>query len=304
MNVITFINESVVLCVQIQHEAKHIAVNSYGDGSMKYLGIIESYYSDLTKSEKKVANYIKEMGKEIIYQSIQEVTKAVGVGDATVIRFCKKIGFEGFQDLKLQIAMEDLSEQPTSIDSYIDRIQNNFGQVIDKTISILDKENLDKAISTIEQSDRIFIFGIGASGLAAQETQVSFLRVGKSAKAIVDSHFQAMEAATFTEKDVVIVLSLSGRTKDIYESTMIAKNNKSKIIVITNFILSPIAQLADIVLNTAMGESVVDGGSLSAKVSQLLVIDTLTTGYALRNKEKSKELLQITAKSILNKTMD
>lgn len=271
---------------------------------MRYLSIIESYYSGLTKSEKKVADYIRKVEKEIIYQSIQEVTKSVGVGDATIIRFCKKIGFKGFQDLKLQIAMEDLSEQPSSIESYIDKIQSNFDQVINKTISLLDKKALDKAISIIEKSNRIFIFGIGASGLAAQEAQVSFLRVGKSAKAIVDSHFQAMEAATFSEKDVVIVLSLSGRTKDIYESAMIAKNNNSNIIVITNFALSPIAQLADIVLNTVTGESVVDGGSLSAKVSQLLIIDTLTTGYALRNKERSKELLQIIAKSILNKTID
>ncbi|MDY0393607.1 MurR/RpiR family transcriptional regulator [Virgibacillus halophilus] len=149
--------------------------------------------------------------------------------------------------------MEDLSEQSPSIDSYIDRIQNNFGQVIDRTISLIDKEVLDRAITAIEQSKRIFIFGIGASGLAAQEAQVSFLRVGRSAKAIIDSHFQAMEATTFTKEDVVIVLSLSGRTKDIYESATIAKNNKATIIVITNFILSPIAQKADITLNTSMG---------------------------------------------------
>src|SRR5690554_1833198 len=110
---------------------------------MKYLSIINSCYSDLTKSEKKVADYIKEKGKEVIYQSLQEVTQSVKVGDATVIRFCKKIGFDGFQDLKLQIAMEDLSEQLPSFESYIDIIQSNFKQAIEKTISLIDEKDLN-----------------------------------------------------------------------------------------------------------------------------------------------------------------
>ncbi|WP_042146586.1 MurR/RpiR family transcriptional regulator [Paucisalibacillus sp. EB02] len=271
---------------------------------MKYLNLINSCYSDLTKSEKKIADYIKEVGKEIIYQSIQEVTQTVKVGDATVIRFCKKIGFDGFQDLKLQIAMEDLTEQNPSFDSYIDRIQSNFNQAINNTISLIDEKVLNRAIEVLEKAERIFIFGVGASGLAAQEAQASFLRIGRTVKAVIDARFQSMEAATLTDNDVVIVLSLSGRTRDVYESISIAKNNNAIVIAITNFILSPIAQLSDLVLSTAMKESLIDGGSLSAKISQLLVIDILTTGYALKNKEQSNAFKQEIAKSILNKIME
>ncbi|QGH36231.1 SIS domain-containing protein [Gracilibacillus salitolerans] len=271
---------------------------------MKYLNIIDSYYSDLTKSEKKVADYIKETGKDIIYHSVQEVTQSVGVGDATVIRFCKKIGFEGFQELKLQIATEDFSHKTPTFESYIDMIQNNFKEAIDKTITLIDDEVLNKAIDTIVHAQRILIYGVGASGIAAQEAQASFLRVGRNVKAVTDSQFQAMESATLGDKDVVIALSLSGRTKDTLDAISIAKKSNATVIAITNYALSPIAQLSDIVVSTAMKESLIDGGSLSAKVSQLFIIDILTTGFALKNKEKSIDLKQKIAKSILYKTKD
>lgn len=271
---------------------------------MKYLNIIESCYSDLTKSEKNIADYIKKVGKEIIYQSLQEVTQEVKVGDATVIRFCKKIGFDGFQDLKLQIATEDLTVQSSTSDSYIDSIKNNFNQAVEKTVSLIDEESLDQAIKVIEQANKVLVYGVGASGLAAQEAQASFLRVGKSAKAVIDPHFQNMESSTLTNKDALIALSLSGRTRDMHESISIAKESGATIIAITNYVLSPIAQLSDIVLSTAVKESLIEGGSLSAKISQLLIIDILTTGYALKNEELSIELKQKIAKSILNKAME
>ncbi|MFC4620302.1 MurR/RpiR family transcriptional regulator [Camelliibacillus cellulosilyticus] len=270
----------------------------------RYLSIIDSCYSDLTKSEKKVADYIKDIGKDFIYQSIQEVTQAAQVGDATVVRFCRKLGFDGFQDLKLHIAMEDFSNEPQTFETYIDTIQNNFKEAIDKTISLIDEKSLNQAVDVINKADRIFIFGVGASGIAALEAQASFLRVGRNARTVHDSHFQAMEAATLNENDVIIALSLSGRTKDIFDALSIAKDNHATVIAITSYKLSPIAQLSDIVLSTSMKESLIDGGSLSAKISQLLVIDILTTGYALKNKEKSMLLKQKIAKSIMNKSMD
>lgn len=271
---------------------------------MKYLSMIDSCYSDLTKSEKKIADYIKKVGKEIIYQSIQEFTQSVKVGDATVIRFCRKIGLDGFQDLKLQIAIDDLSEQPLTFESYIDDIQNNFKHSIDNTISMIDEKGLNQAIELIENASRVYAFGTGASGLSALELQVSFLRVGKNVKAVVDTHFQAMEASVLTEQDLIIVLSHSGRTSDIYDAVSIAKKNNVTAITITNNKLSPIAKLSDVVLSTAMKKSLIDGGTLSAKVSQLLVIDILTTGYALRNKKQSSELKQRIAESILHKSMN
>ena len=102
--------------------------------------------------------------------------------------------------------------------------------------------------------------------------------------------------------DVIVALSLSGHTKDIIDSLTVAKKQNAKIIAITNYLLSPVAQLADCVLITAGKENLLDGGSLTSKISQLYIIDLLSTGYALLNKDKVLDLKEKTAKLLINKS--
>ena len=268
---------------------------------MKYINIIESFYPSLSKQEKKIADYIFEKKGKISYQSLQEIAGEINVGEATIVRFVKKIGFHGFQDLKLQIAKEDFPIIETTYEDYIDNIQANINETISNTKSLIDRKQVDKAISRIEKADRIFLYGVGSSGIAAIELQNKLLRFGKVASAFTDSHFQIMNSSITTNKDIIIALSLSGSTQDVIDSLTIAKKNRTKIIAITNHIMSPIAQLADYVLLTAGRETLLDGGSLIAKISQLYVIDVLCTGYALKNKEEAMKMKQNTAQSILFK---
>ena len=268
---------------------------------MKYINIIESFYPSLSKQEKKVADYIFEKKGQISYQSLQEIAKQIKVGEATIVRFVKKIGFNGFQDLKLHIAKEDFPIIETGYEDYIDNIQANINSAITNTKSLIDRKHLDKSISAIGKCERLFFYGVGASGIVARELQNKFLRFGKAGTAYTDSHFQIMNAAITTSRDVIIAISLSGSTNDIIESLEVAKNNKAKIIAITNHILSPVAQFADYVLLTAGRETLLDGGSLIAKISQLYVADILCTGYALKNKEEALKMKHNTAQAVLSK---
>ena len=268
---------------------------------MKYINIIESFYPSLSKQEKKIADYIFEKKGQISYQSLQEIAKQIKVGEATIVRFVKKIGFNGFQDLKLHIAKEDFPIIETGYEDYIDNIQANINSAITNTKSLIDRKHLDKSIAAIGKAERLFLYGVGASGIVARELQNKFLRFGKAGIAYTDSHFQIMNAAITTNKDVIIAVSLSGSTNDIVESLEIAKKNKAKIIAITNHILSPVAQLADYVLLTAGRETLLDGCSLIAKISQLYVADILCTGYALKNKEEALKMKHNTAQAVLSK---
>ncbi len=268
---------------------------------MKYINIIESFYPSLSKQEKKIANYMFEEKGKVIYKSLQEIAEKINVGEATIVRFVKKIGFSGFQDLKLQIAKEDFPIIETAYEDYIDNIQANINETVANTKSLIDRKQVDKAVSCIEKAERIFLYGIGSSGIAAMELQNKLLRFGKVTNAFVDSHFQIMSSSITTNKDLIIAISLSGNTQDIVDSLRVAKKNKTRIIAITNHIISPVAQLADYVLLTAGRETLLDGGSLIAKISQLYVIDVLCTGYALKNKEYAMKMKQNTAQSILFK---
>ena len=268
---------------------------------MKYINIIESFYPSLSKQEKKVADYILEEKGKISYQSLQEIAKKISVGEATIVRFVKKIGFNGFQDLKINIAKEDFPIIENTYEDYIDNIQANISNTIANTKLLIDRDQLDRAIDAIGKAERLFLCGVGSSGIAMEELQNRLLRFGKPAVAYRDTHFQVMSSAITSPKDVVIAITLSGRTPDIMEMLEIAKNNKSRIIVITNHILSPAAQMADHVLLTAGRETLIDGGSLIAKMSQLYVIDILCTGYALKNKEESLKMKHHTTEAIVKK---
>ena len=159
---------------------------------MKYINTIESFYPSLSKQEKKIADYIFEKRGKISYQSLQEISGEINVGEATIVRFVKKIGFNGFQDLKLQIAKEDHPIIDNNYEDYIDNIQSNINDTVSNTKSLVNKKQIDKVISCIDKAERVFLYGVGSSGIAAVELQNRLLRFGKLSNAFTDSHFQIM----------------------------------------------------------------------------------------------------------------
>lgn len=278
---------------------------------MRYIAIIKSCYPSLSKTEKKVADYIlKERGK-IIYQTLLEISQNIEVGEATIIRFVRKIGFSGFQDLKFEIAKEnnnDIESNSNSLDnnydSYIDENAERIAQTIINTKSTLDKDNLKLAIKMITDSKRVFFYGVGSSGFTANEAQTRFMRLGVIGNAIIDPHFQSMYSSISNSQDVIIIFSISGYTKDIIEAVKIAKQENTKIIAITSYILSPIAQLADCVLLTSAKENPLEGGSFTGKISQLYIIDLLCSEYLVQNKKSALLQKQKTAEAVVSKAVD
>lgn len=271
---------------------------------MRYISIIQSFYPSLSKGEKKIADYVIAEKDQIIYQTLQEISKCIGVGEATIVRFCHKIGFEGFHDFKLSVAKEIPNSTTEEGVHYVDYITMNLQNAITSTKQILNKEKIEAAADLILSAKRVFFYGVGTSSNAALDMQSRLLRYGKTSTVVSDAHFQAMTSSVLGEEDLVIAFSLSGYTQDIVESLSIAKENGVKIITITNHTLSPAAELADVVLLSAGKESPMDGGSLSGRVSQLYIIDLICTGYALRDAERSFAMREKTANSVMKKSLE
>lgn len=270
---------------------------------MNYIMRVNTLYPMLSKSEKKIADYLQVVGIDIIYKTLQEVSHEVKVGEATVLRFCRKIGFDGFQNLKLEIAKQNsFSVMKTPNEDYTENIAQNMCNAIHETKNALNKEILDLAVDMLNSADNVFICGSGSSGEVAKETQQQLLRYGKICTFSSDSHFQLASCAIAKLKDVVIAFTLSGSTIDTIDCLKLAKKNGAKIIVITNYILSPSASLADCILLTVGKESPLDGGSFTAKASQHYISDILITGYALKNKEAAK-IKGITAEAAVLKAL-
>ncbi|MEG0277529.1 MAG: MurR/RpiR family transcriptional regulator [Coprobacillus sp.] len=269
---------------------------------MNYMLRVNTLYPTLSKSEKKIADYIKKIDNEIIYKTMQEVSKEVDVGEATIMRFCRKIGFDGFQDLKLEIAKQNTFSKEQEYEDFTVHIANNMCNTINETKLAINQELINQAIEMILSAKNLYLFGSGASGTVALELQQKFIRYGKLCHFTTDSHFQLMHAALATSKDVVIAFTLSGGTVDVFEAVSLAKKNNAQVIVVTNYMLSPVASLADCLLLTCGKESPLDGGSFAAKLSQLYISDVLVTGYALKYKD-SKKMKQKCAEAVITKSI-
>lgn len=276
--------------------------------NMPVKNIIESVYPSLTKAEKKVGNTVLEKLDIIIYHSVTNLADMAEVGETTVLRFCRKIGFKGYQEFKLTI-VKDLAnyEEKTLSYSYnndnmfVQNIEQQTIQMIQETAKIVNQETLKITVDYIHKAKNIYLFGVGTSGITALDAKNRLLRIGIISEATTDSHFQAMTAATLTPEDVVVGFSVSGSTKDIVDSLKLAKDNGAKIVAITYYARSPITRLADSVLLISGKESPLEGGSLGAKITQLFVIDLLCTGLAYKQKDSALKMKEKTAQSVVNK---
>ncbi|MDS5430226.1 MurR/RpiR family transcriptional regulator [Streptococcus pneumoniae] len=234
-----------------------------------------------------MADYILVRDSEIVYETSSEIVSKVKVGEGTLNRFCKKIGYSGFQELKLKMTKDilELESQKMSSDTFIDEIKNNYLSIVESTRKLIDGRQIELAIKLIREANQILIIGVGSSGNVAREFESSLLRIGIISKTVIDTHFQLMHTALLKDNDLIIAFSLSGSTKEVEETLLNAKRKNVKIISITNYSSRNIAKLSDCVLLTSKKESYLEGGSLMAKASQLFIIDVICTRLSLINYE-------------------
>ncbi|MBR2847922.1 MAG: MurR/RpiR family transcriptional regulator [Clostridia bacterium] len=243
---------------------------------------IKANYDSLTKSEKKIADFLVENPRDILPLYITEFAEVCGVSEATIVRFARKIGFDGYQQIKIAIAQEHhahpVNENITADDSPYDI----FGKVCDdiycsleKTQKSIDKDELTKCCNAILKADDIIVLGLGNSAPIANDASHKMLRLGLRAHPYTDNHMQAIAAAHATEKTVVIGISHSGASKDILDAMHAAKLGGAFTVSITNFQKSPIENVSDAVLHTVSDETNYRILGLSSRIAQLAIIDTI-----------------------------
>lgn len=261
---------------------------------MTCLPLLRSTYKNLTKSEQKIADYILNNPKTVIHMTIAELAEAATSGEATAFRFCHKLGFSGFQELKMALAgdvlspMKSLSQEVNLDDKPREISHKVFKNIIDDlqaTLKILDYQELNRAVDAIANARKIDAYGYGGSGVIALDIQHRYVRFGLQVNAYIDPHLQIASAALLTEKDVVIAVSHTGASIDLLKCLEIAKKNKATIIAVTSYMKSPITKLADIVLCGIAQETNYRSEAMSSRLIHLAILDSLYTGVMLRRFE-------------------
>lgn len=259
---------------------------------------IQSVYNQFTKAEKKVADYCLAHREEIPFMSITDLADACEVGDTSVYRFCRTLKLEGYQEFKMKFSlaqgtgslesklMRDMQTAGDRLDELAHRVLETHQNAILETYMMLNKDELEKTLVMLEEAERVYFFGIGDSLLAAEEARNKFLRITSKVNCIMDPHMQAVVASMMNEKDLVFIISYSGATKDNIQVAKIARDCKAKVAAITHFQKSPLTAYCNAVLLCGAKEGPLDGGSMSAKLGQLFLIDLLYQGYYERNAEE------------------
>ena len=275
--------------------------------------LINTSYTGFTKSEKKVADIVLKDPQSIIYSSITDLSEQCSVGEATILRFCRKLGFNGYQSFKMTLAQsrqkEDemevqLSDNITKGDSIQDmsrKILNTDIFGLNETFALIDYNAIEEVVDGLIKAKRIVFFGVGSSAITAQEAKNKFMRITSNVEFSYDAHMQSMIASLMSDKEVAIAFSHSGSTKDTIEMLKTAKKAGAKTVCVTRHGKSPITQYADHVLLIGAKEGPLQGGSLSTKIAQLFLIDILYTEYFRRNARISKINKEKTAEAISDK---
>lgn len=273
---------------------------------------IKASYNSFSKTEKKVADYILNHKRDVIYMSITDLADASGVGESSVFRFCKSIDLKGYQELKIKLAHTiDLNNKTPQFSNEIS-IQDSTGELAEKllisnqgalkeTYNLIKEEDIVKTTELFKNANRIYFFGVGSSLITAMEARSKFMRITNKTECSMDSHLQIMSASLMTENDVGVFISYSGSTIDTIESARVAHERGAKIIAITRFMKSPLSNYADITLLSGANEGPLQGGSLSAKISQLFLLDLLYSEYFKMTHEESAKNKDLTAKAVVEK---
>ena len=278
--------------------------------SKAFYSRIQEKLESLSKMERKTAECMAENQDKLIYSSITELAELAGTSEATVTRVCTKLGYSGFQALKVSVARELVSQQEkihedlkadSPPEMIIDKIFSSAIHTLTMTRKALDGKAVAGSIEALCRARRIVIVGNGNSGAIALDAQHKFLRIGLNVSAYTDDHMQMIAVVSMTKDDVLIAISHSGSSRDVAEAMQVAKENGATVISITNNGISPVSKLADIRLYTYSQETKYRTYAISSRMAELTIIDTLYTGVSLRLGDKAIQNFEALEKALVVK---
>ncbi len=286
-------------------KARHIAPEKAG-----CLLRIKSASESFKPAEKAVADFVLANPEHVMQMSVSEAARDIGVGESTVIRFCRSLGYKGYQEFKLRLAqdlvepVEFIHENITFDDTTADLSQKVFQtniQAVANTMKALDPHMVEVAAKNLADAGRVDIYGVGYSSFTALDAKLKLVRLGVVADAYGDAHLQAMAAASLRQGDVAIGISHSGSTKDVVDALTAARKSGASTISITNFSPSPITRASDVVLLTASPESPLGGEVLTSRIAQLCVLDVLSVALAVTLGDGCLDLIRKTSEAVKKK---
>ncbi len=243
----------------------------------------------LTKSQQKLVEYFETVDlRKVIYMSITDLAAATDVAEATVLRFCRSLGFNGYQEFRLNLAqgaVENDDDDEGGI-SFVNELEETYQLAMENVRRGLSEAQIREAIEMILSAETVCCFGVGHSHLAALELHNRLMMMGLVTFCERDTHLQNVLLSSRGEGDLMIIFSVSGASKDTVEAAELARSIGMKLLVVTCYKNSPLSRYADLVLAAEPMDSPMTPGAMTGKIMQLFMVDILCTG--MHNADKTR----------------
>ena len=267
---------------------------------MNILDRIQSQLTLLSKSERNVAEVILAEPQETMHSSIAILARRADVSEPTVNRFCRHLETKGFPDFKLHLAQSLAQgtpyvnrhiEESDSVESYTDKIFESAMAGLDRVRQGLDISVVNRAVDLLTQARTIAFFGLGSSAAVAHDAMNKFFRFNIPVIYSDDIVVQRMSCMNCNEQDVVVLISHTGRTKNLVQLAQMARENGAIVLAITSED-SPLSREATLALLLDVPEDTDIYMPMVSRLAQLTVIDVLATGFILRRGAKFRTNLK------------
>lgn len=266
---------------------------------MNILELIQLKYLEFSLKEQKIANYILENGKSIKNMNITVFAKNCNVSTATVTRFCQKIDCQSFANLKIKLSSINLKSSSTNTkNDPLYKVHSFYKDIINTTKNIVNIDDLKILYDKIKNAKRIYIYGLGSSGLTGTEFMLRLIRMGFHCQAITDSHLMLINSSILKDEDLVIAISCSGETLDVINAVKLAKKNKCFVASITSFPTSTLSLSSDFFIIIPNSKLLTKNSFINSQFSTIYIIDVLTTIFL--EEEEMRKKMNITINTILN----
>lgn len=262
-------------------------------------GKVRTLAPSLTRSMRRVAEAVASDPAGCAALTVTGLAERTGTSEATVVRTARVLGYPGYRDLRLALAGLAAQQQSgrapaltrdiavdDSLTDVVAKLAYDEQQTLADTAAGLDTAQLEAAVTATAGARRVDVYGVGASGLVAQDLTQKLLRIGRVAHAHSDPHLAVTNAVQLGAGDVAVAITHSGSTRDVIEPLRVAFERGATTVAITGRPRSPVTQYADHVLTTSTArESELRPAAMSSRTGQLLVVDCLFVGVAQRTYE-------------------
>ncbi|GMQ60910.1 MurR/RpiR family transcriptional regulator [Vallitalea maricola] len=275
---------------------------------MGCLSIINQLSEEFTVSESKISNYILKNTNKVLGLNANELAKISKVSPASVVRFTRKLGYDSYSEMMIQLArdvesqnseyLDFLLHSDDSFEEMTKKVMLNITSTLNETYNLLKPKQLEAAIDVLRKAETIYLFGIGASGIVAEDMLQKLVRINKKCVYYPDYNLGVASSVHITDKDAVVAFSYGGKTKEVNIAVQTAKSKGAKCIAVTKCGKSPLASIADMCLLLPNRENEIRIGAVQSRYAQLFIVDLLFVGVVKDNFDKNEEYLQKTREII------